>query len=411
MKNDRFVSYLRIQLKRTAVYLPFVLLISALILGTMFTIFTAASQSHMDDPGKQKVQIGIVGNTDNAYLNIIFRTLRTLDSSRYSLDFKFLDEDEANAELEAQRITSYLVIPDGYVEAIEKGEYPPLQVVCNSNTTGFGAAITREIVMSISDITTVSISTLDSGYSFVRENLSDVSASGVYDKMVVRYIDVLLSRTQLYETKEVGVSFGQGFESYYMCALSVLFMMIWGVTAAPMFSRRNRELKKMLSADGFGTAGQISAEFMAYMLLMAFGMICAYVTALLAVKLVSPIIWERIGMELSDIFAFAAKALFPMLVFGAWNFMLFEAVNSTVSAILIQSLSAIVMGYASGAFYPPTMLPSQIRAFGQFLPSGVSIRFLSQPSVPDFMFLVLYAVLFGAVIFFVDKNRSEEGGI
>ena len=61
----------------------------------------------------------------------------------------------------------------------------------------------------------------------------------------------------------------------------------------------------------------------------------------------------------------------------AFQFLLYQLSDSLVSGVLMQFVSAVLLGYVSGCFYPISFFPRAIRTFSGLLPSGIAREYLS----------------------------------
>ena len=84
-------SYLLLQLKRGLKLMPQVLIVTLLL--ALCAVLAGLMLSDLDeaDGAKQKIEIGVVGDTKDTYLNIGLYALEHLDSSRFSVRLQTME--------------------------------------------------------------------------------------------------------------------------------------------------------------------------------------------------------------------------------------------------------------------------------------------------------------------------------
>ena len=97
----RFVSYFRLQFKRSMKLFPTVLAVSVILLIAVAVLLVAVVSSDNNSLEKKKFNIGIVGDTSESYLGLGIAAVETLDSSNMAINFKEMSESEAKRALEA----------------------------------------------------------------------------------------------------------------------------------------------------------------------------------------------------------------------------------------------------------------------------------------------------------------------
>ena len=95
----KFWIYVITQMKRALRLLPLAVISSILILlGLGLTAFMLFKPDEMAQ-GKKKIEVAVVGNTEESYLGFGIGMLNNLDSSRVSINFSYMSEDEAKDKL------------------------------------------------------------------------------------------------------------------------------------------------------------------------------------------------------------------------------------------------------------------------------------------------------------------------
>lgn len=405
-------SYLALQLKRAAKLIPQMLAVTLLL--AVLTVLAAMmlKANNDEDASNQPISIGVVGDEGESIIEDAINTLSSMDSSRFSISMERMDHEKADRLLRRGEISGYLLVPDGFADALWHGDHLPITYFSNSGGTDVGAKMTRELVVNISGLVLDMENTVYGAQNLVRDRLPEVSASAAGDRLVIRYSNAVLDREWLYKIDLLGVSDSLSLAGYYLCGITLLFVMLWSISCSPFFSRRSRELGQILQAEGLGAVGQVGSEFLSYLMLLLLALAAAGLLAFLMVSRIGIPIRELQETEKSA-FALILSFLPPALMLCALQFLLYELANSTVSAILLQFLNAAVQGYLSGCFYPSSFFPDSLRRFGSLLPAGFGLRYLSasllsRPDPAATAGVWLYLLLFLGLSLWVRSRRNRS---
>lgn len=406
----RFWIYLRLQLERAARILPRMLAVTLLLavlagLGSLLLVKLHGG----DAEAKEPVRIGLVGDLEEGELAEALSLLESMDSSRFSVRFERMDEREAALALRRGRIGGYAVIPEGFAEALMVGEHRPITYVSASGGADIGAQITRELVETIASLVLETENAVYGAQDYAAERVPGVDPYRTGDWLVYHYALRIFDRDRLFRLELLDGAEALSLPGYYLCGLSLLFLLLWPISCTPFFSGRSRELGKLLQADGLGAAGQVSAEYLSYLLLSICG--------LLGAGLLTGLLLRRFGVVIPELdgaggaLRFAFGALPTVLMICALQFLLFELDNGSIGGVLLQFLNAAVQGYLAGCFYPSSFFPEGMRRFGAALPAGAGMAqlralLLGEPSAAGPVWLWLLLFLAVSVCLRFRRDRS-----
>ena len=367
----RFFVYFLLQCRRALRLLPHILAVTALLAGGAGLAAVLLSADRAADESRQLALIGVVGSESSPYIRVGIDALETFDTSREELQFVFLDEETALAELRAGKLSAFFYLPDDFVESIYAGEIDPIRFVTLENAAGINTLLTAELAEMVARLMTESLSAQYGAQQYAREHLPDVDPYQVDNELVARYFSMVLTRDRLTSVKLVGLSDALSFGGYYFCAVATAFLLMLGISAASLCSRRSAELGLTLRAQGFGPLRQTLAEFAAFYLVLLPGTLLAAAAALLLLR--------RSGLDIPELEALSPSRLagtlaLLLLGLGAMQFFLYELVPSALGGILLQFLNAAVQGYLCGCFYPSGFFPDTLQRIGAALPAGTAMR-------------------------------------
>lgn len=396
---NQFKIYFQLQLKRVFKICPGIICTTFLLCGCMCLVMGLFLNIDASKDSKKKVQIGLVGDISDSYLGLGIYALEHFDSSRFTIDFHDLSEEEARKQLESGTLNAYVRIPDGFIDSIVNGENKPITYVTGNGQMEIGSLIINELVETISSLITESQNAIYGMQKFMRDNGLETGLWKATDELNRQYIDFILNRTGIFRLEAVGISNDLSLAGYYFCAIFILFFLLWGINCSTLFSGRDIALSKLLASKGQGAFSQVLSEYLAYLLFTLFGLLCVSAVLILAINVFGFFVpeWEMSGLE--AILLFMIKQIPVAAVISALQFFLYEIIDNIISAVILQFLCAICLGYISGCFYPIDFFPEGIQKLAAVLPTGAALSYLdktllNRSAIYEMLLLLLYLSLF-----------------
>lgn len=414
--RPRFPQYFVLQCKRMLRQLPATLLVTVLLVGSAALLGSALLNKSSSDTQVTRVNVGVIGDFENEYLGMGFAALKSMDPSRYSIEFLVFDtEDAARADLLRGRIGAYVRIPDTFVDSIRRGRIEPIRYVALSGSASLGTTLTDEIVAALGEMLSATQDAVYGTQALVEDRVPGTQSWKAGDALGARFIEQALDRESLFETETLRSPTGIGLSESLLCGVLVLFLMLWGITASGVFARREAELGGMLYARGMGPAGQVAAELGAYLALLLFTLLLVGVPAMLLLKGSD---LSALGIRLTDVLAqsLLLRLIAAAVMAGALQFLLYEMASGVIQGVLLQFLVAVALGYASGCLYPLRFFPEAMQAVAQWLPTGCAISLLgagfkgSGGLLPG-LCLAVYTALFIAAAIRLRHRRLTRPGL
>ena len=409
-------SYFSISLKRNFKLLPAVLL-PLIAIGLVFAVICAlAFVSINDSREKIPVNVGIVGKTGGSYLGMGIDVIKTYDTSKYEINFITLEKDEAIRKLKSNEITSCIIVPDRFVTDLVGGKNPHITYVANKNENYFGAQLIREIARAVSESIPPAEAGIYAMQQIAEENgFSDKEIRDFDVEMSLKNINFALNRTNYFSPEVLGVRDDLTSQEYYLCAVVFLLIMLWGVFCNNMLRPKSTAFTGYLKSKGIGSFRQTVSEYFAY-----FAVSFAVMTVLCVIVAAVLIYFPQNIIRFSDItipgaLVFSVKVIPALLLITAFQFMLYQLIDSVSGVILGQFMSAIILSYLAGCFYPIDFFPVSYQKIISFLPNGAGFAYIRQSfsgNISLFVFIttVIYGVLFFALSVAARKTRMERSG-
>ncbi len=407
--------YFYIQLKRVFKILPALLLSAMLIYGCMGLLAMVFMKDGTIAQDRKKFQIGIVGDVSDSHLGFGIHALKSLDDSRFMLDFDFITEEEAQKRLRQGKLTAYVIIPDGLVDALVSGRNDcSITYIAPEGQKGISSILMEELAAEVSTMITCSQSAIYGMQRILIDNNKGGMWTEATDLLNLRLIQMVLKRTDLCDIEVMGVSNGLSVEGFYFCSIMLFFLLLSGIGSSPLFCRRSRELSRLLAARNVSAHRQVAGEYLAYVCLM----VCCTMEIFLALGIVlgGGLIgipeWKDMGAE--PLFAFFIRLLPVTGMVAAMQFLLYESASGVVSCVLLQFISSFSMAYLSGYFYPERIFPDVIKQMGEILPTGIMLRYVStgltgEPPLTALLGIGLYSLAFLGLSVFIRKKRIQKG--
>ena len=367
----RFFVYAGLQCKRALRLLPHILAVLLLLAGGAALAAAGLSAHRAADASRRRALVGVVGDDSNPYIRIGVDALETFDAAREELQFVFMDEQTAIDELRAGRLSAFLYLPDNFVESIYAGEMRPIRFIMLEGASGIDTLLSAELAAAVARLMIETDNAQYGAQQYARDHLPGVDPYEIDNELVDRYFAMVLTRDQLFSVKLIGLADTLSFGGYFFCGIFVAFLLLAGIGASPLCSRRSAALGPLLRAQGFGAVRQTLGEFAAFYLLLLIGALAAAAVAL-------PLL-RRSALDIPELRDLSGAALAGTLALltlsiGSMQFFLYELIPSTLGGILLQFLCAAVQGYVCGCFYPYSFFPDAVQRLGALLPAGTALR-------------------------------------
>lgn len=375
--------YFILQCKRLARFLPGALLAMAVLLGGLLAAF--ALTVRQETPTDQKFQIALVGTADDRMMQMGLTALKAFDSSQLSMEILEMDEPTARTALEQGRIGAYIVIPEEFMEEAMDGHILPLKFVSTTGAAGMVSVFKSEVTKVISDLVLES----QRGVYGMQGAMKDNGIGGrgkKMDALAFTYVEYVLARDRVYSLRQLGAAEDMGLESYLLCGLLVLFLMLGCLPFAPLMVRQDMALNRMLAARGRHALGQYLCDFTAY---------CG---GILVSALVLGLAAKYFAKDLTLLPAFPA-----VLMLASFSFLLYTLTGNLISGVLLQFFTALSLCFVSGCMYPVYFFPEGLQKLAPWLPTGaaraqLSACFGGEGSLPLVLgYTLLFCILGGCL--------------
>lgn len=396
-----FFHLLRIQLKRFFSYACSIFVFSIIFFAVLAFIASEFTKNISSFGTQERLKIGIVGDISIPYFDTGLNTLKYFDSSNQIVEIIPLPLEQAVDFMKRGKLSAYVVIPEGFIESVEDGSND-MQV---TYVTSAGAQGIESIFKEhIADIVSTLLINAQAGI-FAMENLAlkhgqRLRLNDYINQMNMNYIRWTLDRKNFLRIEEQPLSNGVGIYGYYLCAVICTFIVFFGIGSLCFFTGNKDARHKFLYSKGNSSFVQIVCENISYFLLMICCLVIVFVFIFILVNTGKLTIceWRLCGAFKGCIKLFM-ETVMVCLTLGSMQIMLFEAVNQTVPAVLLQFLTGFVLCFAGGCFYPLDFFPTFFKSIGKILPVGQSMSLLANSVSGEFCIIPFFTCTAYFIVF------------
>lgn len=351
------------QTKRLGKAFPGALLAALILLGSLLAIFGLVVRQDAAGEENHKFQVALVGYTDEPFLQMGLQAMSAFDSTRFSMDIRQMEQEDAQKALAAGDIAAYVEIPEGFIEEAMTGNILPLKFVSTTGAAGMVSIFKDEITDVISQILLSAQKGVYGMESAVRNNRLPLGNN--MDRMSIRYTEYVFFRDRTYKLEELGIADKLGLPGYLLCGLGVLFLLLCCLPYTPLLISKDLSLRQMLRARGQCVLAQSAAEFGAYL-----------------VNVLAMVLVLLLGAELfaGSVFPFwqvAYRVLPVILMVTSLSYMLCCLSTDLTGGLVLQFFTVLALCFLSGCLYPVYMFPVKVQQAAAWLPAGIARSLLS----------------------------------
>lgn len=399
MKTRR---YLTLQIKRALKHFPSILAITVLLTVCISLACALIINQNNENENQKRIRIGITGDLSQTYLDVGITAIESMDTSRFSIEFITMDEEQAQKEVREGSLSGYIRIPEGFVKSVAKMDNIPVVYVTGDSPSGFGSILMNEVAKTISDTVAQTQKGIYGMQKISKEYKKTENYKENTDKINIEYIETVLNRTRTFETEYLGMSDGVSMGAYFVCGGIMIFLMLWGITCNSFLFKKDRSMEKLLVSKGSSVFFQVVCEYLSFVFITVLVFMLFAFTAGLALQNIKLGITEIDSVYTWDYIFYIIKILPVILMITSLHFLFYECISGYVGVILIQFIYALGTGYICGCLYPSHYFPESIQEISSFLPTGLGVTYMRQSisgtlSLKSIVGVVLFTAAFLAL--------------
>ncbi len=406
--------YFYLQIKRVLRVTPFVLAVTMALLIGLVSILGGAINHFSSTEENRRFKIAITGDIDDNYFEWGMAAMKTLDDTRFSIDFIESSEADAKKALYNGDISAYVIIPDNFIEKALHGEIDPIKYITTPGSSGIVTLFKNEVTQLVTDMVVYSQKGTYGIGDAMRDNGLKSQSSDAMNRISIQYADLIFHRSQVYTLEELGIENGLSMPQYFICGIMIMLLVLIGLPYVTVHIKKDRALDRLLISKGYSGLGQLSCEYAAHLLAM-FLLVATVIGAIWAGMRLMPDIATDI-MTAEQFMAFALRLIPVTVMLAVFNIMIFELSDNIVSGVLLHFFSTLALCYISGCLYPIYTFPQPVQKIAVFLPTGVARGYLSgcftdSTHATQLIGLFVYTLLFFGAAFIARlyKTAGRKG--
>lgn len=406
-------KYFSLQLKRAFKLLPFVMLVTVLILAFASIVIAGFVGKSKADDSNNRFKIAITGDTEGDYIELGMTALQTLDDTRFAMDIIEMEQKEAEKALRKGEISAYVVLPEDFIERAIKGETDRVTYVTSSGSRTIVTLFKNEITKLITDLVVYNQKGIHAIGNVCQDYSSKKLASKNVNELSLEYVDLIFDRGKLCTLEELGISEGITLSEYYVCAVSIIFLTLIGISFATVYVKKDHALSSLLTSKGQGVCKQVLLESASHFLMLLIQLVAVLA---IAISVWTYFLKSEIPYSFDVLTAFLIRLLVVTVLMTAFNTFMFEISGNFITSVLLYFFFSLGQCYISGCFYPLYALPLPLQKLSVFLPLGIGREYLEGAFLYEaktFQLFALFAYtlifLFGAIWIRKFKTVMKRG--
>ena len=182
----------------------------------------------------------------------------------------------------------------------------------------------------------------------------------------------------------------------FLVQIGLLLLFMMGLPYAIIHIKKDYALNRLLLSRGYSCTSQLICEYISHFAAMLLLALLSFGTFALIGGTSNTLASILCNAGIWHLFA----SLLPiLLMISAFNIMAYELANNIVSGMLIHFFSCLCMCYVAGCIYPIYTFPKAIQTFSAFLPTGMSVTWMSDNFTGKFSYTALLGILGYALVF------------
>lgn len=357
----------------------------AVLLLLLAGMILAGSHMLYADQISGRIAIGAVLPENDGLARQMVRMLGSLDTVESLCDFRILDRNQAEQELEDGKLFAVIVIPEQMVQGIMDGTNPPVQVIL-PRAVSVESRIFRELTEAGAGILASAQAGIYAGDSLCVQ-LGMKEAVPVLEKELNQlYLSYSLSRGSCFTEKRISAAGDVEPLLFYCISGFVFYLLLCAIPVSGYLAPLPRVMEQKLRILGVKPGMRILAELLG-------------ISALL---LLASLPWMA-GAVLFEMKLWSWQAILTLILVvagvGSGARLFCQMAGSAGGGVMALFLSGTFLHFLSGGFLPLVFLPEVIQKAAAFLPNRIWMEGV-QMIATDHYSLEIWGALGGVVLFF-----------
>ncbi|MDR2904052.1 MAG: ABC transporter permease [Clostridiales bacterium] len=326
------------------------------------------------------ITILLVDEDDSVESRLFYSIVTSMEDYKTLIVFEKADGAFAADAIAENRATVAVTIPEGFAESVKNGENRAFAVTYNA-ASPIKAALVKRFIGAFTAMLQASQIGVYAALDYTRETGDAAAYAEIFRGINLRYMNVVLNRSGLFDPETVSATGEAGLFVYYAFA-AYLFVLFAGALLFIDVLQRVFRRETLVKLSRFGTGSlRIAGESL-----------CAVFTVLVLINAVLLGLYcaaERLlGFSAGLDFTGQLLAYIPLILLAVSAFaVLTAALLPTVqpAGIFVSTLTLCFL-ILSGGIVPVQYFPEGLRFFSRFTPNYWAARLLTDGSAGRFVF-------------------------
>ncbi len=355
-----FNKYLCLELKRSVRVLKKTIINSILVIAILVASMIAISYTFMQSQTLKPIRIGIVASGEDKVTQMAIELAAAMDSVKSICSFQQLDQETAEAEMEAGNLQAVVILPVNFSDDLYAGinTSPTIMIPEESSVS---IDIFQELLKDAVVLLRTSQASIFSTYDMTDREIHEMDTDEIIDILYEKYTSEILFRNKLFQ-KQITSPFGDldEFQFYYVAACMLIMLML-GLNMGHLYCKESRVVEQKLRVYGLTSWKRTLLKMLImtielYLFAMILYVAGIVITGTTSLKLIS---WSATAPIAMLLLCMAISAHFHLVYTLAGN-----GIQAT-SVLLITNVIMIVM---SGLVIPTAYLPKSAEVISKVMP-------------------------------------------
>ncbi len=389
------------------------LVLVAIICAVCIPTFFSASHDTSEADPSEKINVGIVGDTENKLLKFGIEFLENADEAKNYINVVLIDDENKAAKMvENGDVVGCVFFSEQFLKSVTSGKNPPLKYITKKSTVDLASGVVNEVLETVS-VMVVDIQTSAFTADAYLDSVPDFSEKKIWSKINNFLLDKVLTREStvgIVNVSEKGISV----EGYYFSSVVVIIVVLFGIFFAPYLIQKNMSLQRLLNLQGCNFVKQFVCESVSYILAVLLLCIVCFVGTGVILSGNDTFIEEISSFKIADYLVLLIKITPAIVSLCLMQLFVYSVCKNYISGVLLQFVVSIGLCYVSGCFYPSSFFPKAMVTSVNKLPLGNSFVYVQNALIgKDNANELVLCVLWCAILFFaaaaVRKVKIRSG--
>lgn len=380
--------YLKKMTKRALRALPVIFLSMAGLLTLVFGCLEALRESG-------RVKVGVVVPTEDTMTMAFVNTISNMGEISTLCDFFITTEQEGKEQLEQDKISALLVVPENIIQKIYRNEVTSFQMVTPKEPT-MESALMHELAETATSLVLTAKAGDFTAYNLFRQFGKTGTMQKVATDMNGSYIRFVMRQETLYEDHPVTEQDGMSDQERMIVAAIVLVLFLLGIPIVQLRKKPSAVLSLQLARGGVSSLFSLTVD----VILTAFSLFVVLLAGVFTFVLGFQVnVYPGFLVPCLLLGSFCATAFFSML--SSWA-------QRTAGSVLVVFVMSVMQFFLAGGIFPVYLLPEACTGLGEALPGGQLMDFLYQGMLRGkWSFSIIYVAGYTMLFFFVSLWGTE----